>query len=79
MASMGMRLPSLQWQCLLKWWLGMPQIPDPAVGGPCPKCASPVDSLGDHVVCCKKNNIQRRHVALQDALESIIVDAGLQC
>ena len=79
MASLGMRLPSLQWQCLLKWWLGMPQISDPAVGGPCPKCTAPVDSLGDHVVCCTKNNIQRRHVALQDALESILVDAGLQC
>ena len=51
-------------------------IPEGLAGKPCPKCGTPVDSLGDHVVSCIKNNIWRRHMALQDALLDLIQRAG---
>ena len=35
----------------------------------CPKChTTPLDSFGDHLVCCRQNNFSARHGALQDAL-----------
>ena len=78
-AALKTRIPGVQWQCLLRWWLGMPIIPSAVVGQPCPQCSQPVDSRGDHAVCCIKNNILRRHMALQESLQLLLLDAGFSC
>ena len=62
---------------LLKWTLGVPLLRPEDVGRPCVKCGQPVDAWGDHVVCCNKNEIQRRHLALQLSLSALLKDAGL--
>ena len=79
--SPGLRtkVDTTAWRCLLRWTLGIPLIPQSLAGKPCPRCQTPVDIFGDHVVCCIKNNIQRRHVALQDSLAQLVRDAGLTC
>ena len=73
------RVASPQWQCLLRWWLGVPILPDTHQGVPCPKCNTAMDCFGDHIVCCAKNDIQRRHVALQHSLAELIRDVGYPC
>ena len=78
-AGLRTRVGTPQWQCLLKWWLGVPLLPGDQAGTPCPKCQTPMDLHGDHVVCCAKNDIQRRHVALQQALADLVREAGYAC
>ena len=75
--AMHTRVPSAHWQALLRWWLGTPLLPTHRAATPCPKCDSPLDVFGDHAVCCTKNDIQRRHMALQDSLEQLLKDSGL--
>ena len=50
----------------LKWWLGLPLI-QPTPGKPfvCPGCATPLDTFGDHLVCCRRTNFARRHCGVQ--------------
>ena len=73
------RVPSEHWRLLLRWTLGMPVVPDEVIGAPCVRCDQPVDAWGDHSVSCIKNEIQRRHMALQAALAGLIQQAGLTC
>ena len=79
--SSGLRtkVDTSAWRCLLRWTLGIPLIDQTLAGKPCPRCQTPVDIFGDHAVCCIKNNIQRRHVALQDSLTQLVREAGLTC
>ena len=79
--SSGLRtkVDTNSWKCLLRWTLGIPIVDQNLAGKPCPRCQTPVDVFGDHAVCCIKNNIQRRHVALQDSLAQLVRDAGLTC
>ena len=60
-----------------RWLLGVQQMFSEAIGSKCPKCAAPLDVFGDHVVCCSKNLIQRRHMALQDTLTDLVRELGL--
>ena len=52
-------------------------MPAEAMGTKCPRCSAPLDVFGDHIVCCSKNLIQRRHMALQDILADLIREVGL--
>ena len=63
----------------LKWWLGMPQMAENLAGTPCPQCQTPMDIVGDHVVCCKFNHISRRHMAMHDALMAVVQGVGMAC
>ena len=64
---------------MLRWTLGMPIVENCVIGAPCVRCDQPVDAWGDHSVSCIKNEIQRRHMALQTALADLIHNAGLMC
>ena len=57
----------------------MPLMADALVGTPCPQCQTPLDSLGDHAVCCMHNHIGQRHVALQDSLMGLVQGVGMSC
>ena len=78
-ASNKTRIPSEHWRLLLRWTLGMPLVTEDVIGAPCVRCDQPVDAWGDHSVSCIKNEIQRRHMALQAALAGLIEQAGLTC
>ena len=61
----------------LQWWLGLPLLTgDPSDTVLCPGCSAQVDQFGDHLLCCPRNNYSRRHLAVQDALTSILVEAA---
>ena len=78
-AAKKTRIPSEHWRLLLRWTLGMPIVQQEFIGAPCVRCDHPVDVWGDHSVSCMKNEIQRRHLALQSTLAKFIQDAGLTC
>ena len=62
-------------------------LPPPEPGDPidpsgqllCPGCTHHVDGLGDHLLCCPRNNYIARHGAVQDVLLSLLSDAGQGC
>jgi hypothetical protein len=58
----------------VKWWLGLPLVSD--TQQTCPGCAAQVDSFGDHLMCCKRNNFALRHNSVQDALFNILSATG---
>lgn len=61
----------------LRFWLGAPLIPVHWQGAPCPMCGQALDVMGDHVVCCAKNNLKHRHSVLQGALAELAQLAGI--
>ena len=62
----------------LRWWLGLPLLLEGQQGSQaqCPGFTQLVDCHGDHLLCCKRNNFSKRHLAVQDALAAILSDAG---
>ena len=46
-------------------------------GAACPLCNQALDILGDHMVCCNKNNLKQRHSVLQGALADLAQLAGI--
>ena len=72
------KIPSDQYRLGLRWWLGKPLI---SLGGSadelkCPGCQESLDPFGDHLLCCKRNNFQKRHMAVQLALAEILDESG---
>ena len=75
--SLYTSLPTDQYQLGLKWWLGLSLVSSSSSGQPyCPGCNATVDSLGDHLVCCIRNNYTKRHAIVQDALASLLAECG---
>ena len=75
--SEGTEIPSDQFRLLVKHWLGMDLVPTQWNGAVCPKCGQITDTLGDHMVVCTKNDIKRRHEAIQGALADVAGLAGI--
>ena len=71
-------IPNGQFRGLVRWWLGAP-LRASGLGQGCPRCGTPMDLLGDHAVCCRFNNITRRHMALQDGLVDVARRADVAC
>lgn len=69
-------LPSVDFRCLLRWHLGIPQSLMPLPLPPCPKCGQSMDAEGHHAVCCTYNGISRRHNAIQDSVHRLLMQAG---
>ena len=69
-------ISSDQYRLGLKWWLGMPLILE--ADGPmlCSGCQQTCDHLGDHLLCCRRNNFNNRHAAVQESLSSILTESG---
>ena len=62
-------LDNADFNLLVKWWLGEKILPASGVTPKCPMCgAGSVDAFGDHLVCCYKNGISKRHNILRDGL-----------
>ena len=55
----------------------MPLLPSRWQGAPCPLCHQTLDVLGDHMVCCAKNNLKHRHSVIQGALVDLAHLAGI--
>ena len=63
---------------LLKWHLGVPLIPEPWAGMPCPlNCGEALDPFGDHLVCCGKNKLWQRHLGIQQFISRCLQSRGL--
>ena len=76
--SMGTRIDGPSYRTLLRWFMGTPLIPPSASGRACPlECGSPVDSLGDHAVCCGKNRAWERHLGVQQFLSRCLSACGV--
>ena len=60
--GLGTELNNDECRLLLRFWLGAPLVPAQWQGAACPLCGQVLDVLGDHVVCCNKNNLKQRHV-----------------
>ena len=69
-------IPPEQYRLGLRWWLGMPLIPEEEPLLSCPGCGEDADSLGDHIICCRQNSFQKRHDAVVEALQSALISAG---
>ena len=77
--AIGTWMPEIEARLLYRWWLGIPLLPPEWTGAPCPKCGTAMDVLGNHLVCCKKNYLQRRHSGILETLVDLIRKAGFAC
>ena len=57
----------------LRWHLGLPVLAEETV---CPACGQVCDTLGDHLVCCRRNNYYGRHFAVQESLAAMATAGG---
>ena len=62
----------------LRFWLGMEIHTPSGPGGQskCPGCQMAMDTFGDHLLCCRRNNFVVRHMAVQDTLAQLLQEAG---
>ena len=67
-----------EYRLLLRFWLGLHVIPGDA-GQPCPHCGQALDSFGDHLVSCTKNNLTQRHHSVCRALQEVLAKFGVAC
>ena len=76
-AGQGTELNNDECRLALRFWLGAPLLPPQWQGAPCPLCGQAIDILGDHVVCCARNQLKHRHSVLQGALFELAQLAGI--
>ena len=71
-------IPPDQYRLGLRWWLGLPLVEAPTSGASvrCVGCDGDVDIFGDHLLCCRRNNFQKRHTAVQEAIANMLTDCG---
>jgi hypothetical protein len=69
LAALGLAYNSPSYRVLLKWHLGIPLVPVILEGATWSlSCGTPVDTFGDHMVCCKRNNLWERQLGIQPFL-----------
>ena len=71
----GLCLSNPEFKVLCRWRLGSELISPQ--GQACPMCGNVLDAFGDHLVCCHKNGLTKRHNAVVDCLAKFIKAAGL--
>jgi len=71
----GLCLSNPEFKVLCRWRLGSELISPQ--GQACPMCGDVLDAFGDHLVCCHKNGLTKRHNAVVDCLAKFIKAAGL--
>jgi hypothetical protein len=76
-SGQGTELNNDECRLALRFWLGMPLVPAQWQGGACPLCSQTLDILGDHMVCCVKNQLKHRHSVIQGALAELAQLAGI--
>ena len=76
-AGQGTELNNDECRLALRFWLGAPLVPSLWQGASCPLCGQALDVLGDHMVCCSKNQLKHRHSVLQSALAELAQLAGI--
>jgi len=69
-------LPTVEFRCLVRRFLGMPIHPGEQ-GARCPKCSTILDEGGHHLVCCHHNQLTRRHHVMVEALAGVARLAGV--
>ena len=76
--GLPLAFPPTHYRVLLRWWLGIPLHAGDS-GRPCPLCAAPMDTFGDHLVSCKHNKLTQRHHGVRDALAQVLQSFGVTC
>ena len=77
-SALGTVLDGTTYRALLKWHLGIPLLPPPLAGSPCPLgCGAPLDPYGDHAVCCPKGKLWDRHQRIQDFFARQLQSRGI--
>ena len=72
---LGLHLQDREFQCCLRYWLGIPLQSNPL---PCPECRDTADIFGDHQVRCSGNGDRiSRHNAIRDVVFSAAQSAAL--
>lgn len=64
-------IPDSEFRLLLRWWLGLPILPQGTALPECPMCKDTLDPYGDHFVCCERNGSSQRHNAFRDAFFAV--------
>jgi len=64
-------IPDSESRLLLRWWLGIPILPQGTALPECPLCKDTLDPYEDHFVCCKRNGSSQRHHAFRDAFFAV--------
>jgi hypothetical protein len=75
--ALGTEIPSDEFRLLARYWIGAPLLETQGILA-CPKCGTPCDTLGDHLVSCPRNDLRRRHETIQGALFELAQLAGVQ-
>ena len=60
----------------LKWWLGLPIVGEAEGQLICGGCQQLADRFGDHLLCCRRNNFNNRHAAVQESLANVLTESG---
>ena len=76
-AGQGTELNNDECWLALRFWLVAPLVPSLWQGASCPFYGQALDVLGDHMVCCSKNQLKHRHSVLQGALAELAQLAGI--
>ena len=73
--ALGLRLASVEFCVLMKWWLGLPLCSRPGVR--CPACAEAMEVFGNHLLCCRKGGFHLHHWAVVQQLYLMAQAQGL--
>ena len=73
-AGLRTPFPTADFRCFSRFHLGLPltQVDEPEG----PRCSSPMETSGHHLVCCPRNGIVQRHGAVQDVFLRAAKQAG---
>ena len=72
-AALGLQLSNAEFNVLVRWRLGC----EIGGGGACPLCGVASNSFGDHLVCCARNGVVRRHNAIAYYLSKLASASNL--
>ena len=72
--ALGLQLTNAEFNVLVRWRLGC-EIGEEC--GVCSICGSAANSFGDHLVCCQRNGVIRRHNAIVHYLSKVASASGL--
>ena len=71
-AAMRFIIPSDRYRLGLRWWLGVDVLDISEGPQHCTGCNSLMDATGDHLLCCPRINFGARHLAVQEAIASLL-------
>ena len=68
-------IPSSEYVSLIKWHVGIPQLPPDSAGQRCGPCGRPIDPHGDHAVSCSYSRLHERHLGVQSYICQVLQES----